>query len=43
MNDRATAKLRPVARQIVERISQESYDPKIRYIFLFGSEARRVS
>jgi predicted nucleotidyltransferase len=35
-----TAKLRPATRQIVERISQGEYDPKIRRIVLFGSEAR---
>jgi predicted nucleotidyltransferase len=35
-----TAKLRPAARQIIEQISMGKHDPKIRYIFLFGSEAR---
>ena len=36
----ANVALRPVTREVVEQIAVGVYDPKIRYIFLFGSEAR---
>jgi len=35
-----TVQLRPVTRNVVEQIARGVHDPKIRYIFLFGSEAR---
>jgi len=35
-----TVRLRPPTRILLERIAQARHDPKIRYILLFGSEAR---
>lgn len=35
-----TAKLRPAAYKVIERISRGVYDENIRYVVLFGSEAR---
>jgi predicted nucleotidyltransferase len=35
-----TTRLRPPTRKVAERIAQGNHNPKIRYIFLFGSEAR---
>ena len=40
MNNHTTANLRPAVRQTVERIAKGTYNPKIRYIVLFGSQAR---
>jgi len=34
------ATLRPATRPIIEQIAKGTYHPKIRYIVLFGSEAR---
>jgi len=38
--DWKTASLRPNTRKILEHISQLHHNPKIKYIVLFGSEAR---
>ncbi|MCL2188735.1 MAG: nucleotidyltransferase domain-containing protein [Defluviitaleaceae bacterium] len=40
MKPAKTKTLRPITQQIVTHISQGVYDPKIRCIYLFGSEAR---
>lgn len=40
MNHWTTAKVRPPTRGILARIEQHPHDEKIRYIILFGSEAR---
>jgi predicted nucleotidyltransferase len=35
-----TANLRPAVRRVMEKISRGEHNPKIRYIVLFGSQAR---
>ena len=41
--DWKTTHIRPTVKEVLERISHKQHNPKIRYIVLFGSEARGES